>query len=320
MAIEAYNYANVELDRIDADLASNARHLVTAPRASRSSQDRIARRLRDLYVSGEGDSTLEVISARRASTTSSRGSTRSSECPARTPDLAAVKRSASRGRARRKSLQDARADRRGSSRSGRRRRRRSRADRGARAAVRLGQGRDRSDCRRRSAAPGRARREARAARQPSSPRRRQPRRRSRYRDDDLGPPGSSRPRRHPTGRGPHRSSGSRCSTSACRTSGAAGPVRVRLLRAPHVRLRAGRGLAAAPCGVAVRQRRAGLVRRLAPGDLVFFSGLGHMGIYVGGGQFIHAPHTGDVVKISYLSDASVDYVGARRYPLTAPPS
>ena len=31
--------------------------------------------------------------------------------------------------------------------------------------------------------------------------------------------------------------------------------------------------------------------QLAPGDLVFFSGLGHVGIYIGGGQFIHAPHT-----------------------------
>src|SRR4029078_9349990 len=50
---------------------------------------------------------------------------------------------------------------------------------------------------------------------------------------------------------------------------------------------------------------------LQPGDLVFFSGLGHMGIYIGGGQFIHAPHTGDVVKISYMSDHG-GYVGARR--------
>ena len=41
--------------------------------------------------------------------------------------------------------------------------------------------------------------------------------------------------------------------------------------------------------------------QLQPGDLVFFDGLGHVGIYVGGGSFIHAPHTGDVVKISSLS-------------------
>ena len=38
-----------------------------------------------------------------------------------------------------------------------------------------------------------------------------------------------------------------------------------------------------------------------PGDLVFFDGLGHVGIYIGGGQFIHAPHTGDVVKISSMT-------------------
>jgi cell wall-associated NlpC family hydrolase len=52
---------------------------------------------------------------------------------------------------------------------------------------------------------------------------------------------------------------------------------------------------------------------LQPGDLVFFDGLGHVGLYIGGGQFIHAPHTGDVVKISSLSGwYSATYVGARR--------
>ena len=54
--------------------------------------------------------------------------------------------------------------------------------------------------------------------------------------------------------------------------------------------------------------------QLEPGDLVFFNGLGHMGIYIGGGQFIHAPHSGDVVKISSLSDSwyASTWVGARR--------
>jgi cell wall-associated NlpC family hydrolase len=53
---------------------------------------------------------------------------------------------------------------------------------------------------------------------------------------------------------------------------------------------------------------------LQPGDLVFFNGLGHAGIYVGGGNFIHAPHTGDVVKISSLSQDwyASTYQGARR--------
>jgi len=50
--------------------------------------------------------------------------------------------------------------------------------------------------------------------------------------------------------------------------------------------------------------------QLEPGDLVFFNGLGHVGIYVGGGYFVHAPHTGTVVQVSSLSSDS--YVGARR--------
>jgi cell wall-associated NlpC family hydrolase len=41
--------------------------------------------------------------------------------------------------------------------------------------------------------------------------------------------------------------------------------------------------------------------QLAPGDLVFYSGLGHVAIYVGGGQVIHAPHPGTSVQL-----ASVD--------------
>jgi cell wall-associated NlpC family hydrolase len=53
--------------------------------------------------------------------------------------------------------------------------------------------------------------------------------------------------------------------------------------------------------------------QLAPGDLVFFNGLGHVGIYVGGGSFIHAPHTGDVVKVSSMTGwYASTYVGARR--------
>jgi peptidoglycan DL-endopeptidase CwlO len=50
---------------------------------------------------------------------------------------------------------------------------------------------------------------------------------------------------------------------------------------------------------------------LAPGDLVFYgSPIHHVGIYVGGGQYIHAPQTGDVVKISSIYRS--DYAGAAR--------
>lgn len=52
---------------------------------------------------------------------------------------------------------------------------------------------------------------------------------------------------------------------------------------------------------------------LQPGDLVFFgssSNPSHMGIYLGNNTYIHAPQTGDVVKISPMTRP--DYVTARR--------
>ncbi len=51
----------------------------------------------------------------------------------------------------------------------------------------------------------------------------------------------------------------------------------------------------------------------APGDLVFFNGLGHVGIYIGGGRFVDAPHTGSVVRIDSLGSFG-GYDGARRVP------
>ena len=54
-------------------------------------------------------------------------------------------------------------------------------------------------------------------------------------------------------------------------------------------------------------------RSLRPGDLLFFDGLGHVGIYVGRGRFIHAPHTGTRVSVQPLSGwYSARFVGARR--------
>jgi len=52
--------------------------------------------------------------------------------------------------------------------------------------------------------------------------------------------------------------------------------------------------------------------QLQPGDLVFFDGLNHVGIYIGGGEMVHAPQTGDVVKITPLTEFGAGYVGARR--------
>jgi len=52
---------------------------------------------------------------------------------------------------------------------------------------------------------------------------------------------------------------------------------------------------------------------LRPGDLVFFNARDHMGIYVGSGNVVHAPHTGDRVKITPL-DKMGSYDGAVRLP------
>lgn len=47
---------------------------------------------------------------------------------------------------------------------------------------------------------------------------------------------------------------------------------------------------------------------LQPGDLVFTYGLDHVGIYVGGGQYIHAPQPGQSVKVSPVTS----FYAARR--------
>jgi cell wall-associated NlpC family hydrolase len=57
-------------------------------------------------------------------------------------------------------------------------------------------------------------------------------------------------------------------------------------------------------------------RALAPGDLVFFSGLGHVGIYLGHGAVIHAPHAGAPVRFERMHGwLSSSFYGARRLRL-----
>ena len=58
-------------------------------------------------------------------------------------------------------------------------------------------------------------------------------------------------------------------------------------------------------------RRVSLAR-LKPGDLLFFYGLGHVGIYVGHGRYIDAPQTGDVVHVRSLAHAGSALDAARR--------
>jgi hypothetical protein len=52
-------------------------------------------------------------------------------------------------------------------------------------------------------------------------------------------------------------------------------------------------------------------RSLRPGDLVFFYGASHVGIYAGRGRFIDAPHTGARVRVSTMGEYA-GYYGARR--------
>lgn len=55
---------------------------------------------------------------------------------------------------------------------------------------------------------------------------------------------------------------------------------------------------------------------LQANDVVFFGNpIHHVGLYIGGGYFLHAPRTGDFVKVSRLAER-LDYAGARRYAWT----
>ncbi len=75
--------------------------------------------------------------------------------------------------------------------------------------------------------------------------------------------------------------------------------------------------------VAADQARVGTpirtVEELLPGDAVFFADssgyIHHMGLYMGEGKFVHSPHTGDVVKISSLSEGYYrrQFAGGRRF-------
>ncbi|MBQ7800816.1 MAG: SH3 domain-containing protein [Oscillospiraceae bacterium] len=82
------------------------------------------------------------------------------------------------------------------------------------------------------------------------------------------------------------------------------------------------------CGYSVSRTAASMYKQgtpveksdLQPGDVVFFqntykAGISHVGIYVGNGQFIHSPHTGEVVSYADLySDYYVShYYGACRF-------
>jgi peptidoglycan DL-endopeptidase CwlO len=311
--IESWNYANIELDRIETDLGSNAKHLAAARKSLVVSQDRIAERLRDLYVNGEGDSTLEVILG--SSTLDDiiarldaieRVSSQDSQI------LRAVKRYRSEVEARRANLQEARADQvrivaeRAAQQSSIEARLAERAQ--MLASVKDEIARLQAEERARQArleAEARARLQAQQAAALTSL--------NETVDDGFDPAPI------PTAPSPD---GSRASQVIA--------IAMQYLGVPYVWGGASpsqgfdcSGLTTyvfAQIGVSLPHHAASQYNygtpvspeELQPADLVFFNGLGHMGMYIGGGQFIHAPHTGDVVKISSLADYMSNWVGARR--------
>ena len=313
--IESWNYANIELDSIDADLEKNGRHLVAAKRSLVIAQKRIASRLRELYVNGSGDSTLEVLlGASSLDDIVSRLNAieRVSSQDARV--LGEVKQFKKQVEDSRDRLQKARADQ-----------ARIVAERAAQkqeiearlaerqqmlASVKDEIAQLQAEERRRQAelaAQARARLAAQQAAAAAA--------QTTYTDPYTEPAFTDVPTGAPLPDGSRASQvvaiamqylgipyvwGGSSPSQGFDCSGLVSYVYSQIgIYLPHH--------AASQFGYGVPVSYS----ELQPGDLVFFNGLGHMGMYIGGGQFIHAPHTGDVVKISTLAGYS-SFVGARR--------
>ena len=318
-AIEAYNLANLKLDRIEGDLVVNRRHLTLARRNLQRSQRVLASRLVTLYTSGESPSTLGLLlGASSLSDLLDRIETtdRVSEqdLHIRTQIVGfrnEVKRRhvrLTRARARQKQLVAERAAHRSSIESQLRDRQQLVAS------IRSEIERMKEAEQRRQAELARRAREAAEARANASP-------------PSLSPAVTAVTTPQPAEE-----------TTAAAQAVAAGPARggvvgiaMQYLGIPYlwggaspstgfdcsgfvmyVYAQVGVSLphnAAAQYGYGTPVSRS----QMQPGDLVFFNGLGHNGIYIGGGQFIHSPHTGDVVKISSMTGwYSSTFVGARR--------
>ncbi len=311
--IEAYNYANIQLQQIDDDLASNAKHLTAAKKSLVVSRQRIAERLRDLYINGQGDSTLEVIL----------GSSSLDDIIARLDAiervssqdaqiLRTVKRYRKEVETRRSNLERARTSQAQivEDRASQKQSIESQLAEQNRllASVQDEITRIRAEEARRQAAlaaEARARTQAAQAAQLAQ----QDAVQQTYDQAVVAPTYD-------------------VDVPAARYSQVVG-IALQYLGVPYVwggsspstgfDCSGFTSYVYAQVGVYLPHHAASQYGmgtavpydQLAPGDLVFFSGLGHVGIYIGGGQFVHAPHTGDVVRIASLADHG-SYVGARR--------
>ena len=309
--IEAYNYANIQLEQIESDLATNAKHLVAARKSLGIAQTRIQERLRDLYINGEGDSTLEVLL----------GSSSLDDVIARLDAiervssqdshiLRTVKQYRKEVETRRAKLQDARTDQ-AQIVSEQAAQKQAIESTLAEQNQLLASVKDEiaemraEEQRRQAALAEQARAQAQAAQLAAQASSQQT-----YDDAVVVPTYDA-------------------DLPAARYGGVVG-IALQYLGIPYVwggsspstgfDCSGFTSYVFAQVGVSLPHHAASQYNmgtpvsydQLAPGDLVFFSGLGHVGIYIGQGQFVHAPHTGDVVRISSLGERSGSYVGARR--------
>ena len=311
---ELVNLANLKLQQVQRDIAMNRRELAIARHNLAASQRTVAKRLVNLYTSGS-TSTLEVIlgaqslddiitridTANRVSSVDTQVANQVAQFKTAVLDAPLAARRSSGPRCERLVAQRAAAAPRDRGQARR-----------APAAARLGQRRGAAADRRAAGGAGEGRAGAAQAQvAAATPRRRRP---QAFADHAGRRDALRRPRVRPSSRrrATRASSASRCP----------------YIGTPYVWAGASPGgfdcsglvmYAYAQVGVSLPHSSYAMwgdgtpVPRdqLEPGDIVFFNGLGHVGIYIGGGEYVHAPHTGTTVQVSSL-DSDPSYDGARR--------